>query len=57
MRAYVIVTGALFALLTLAHLVRMYTEKGFAAPEYWVITLLAAALCGWSIYVLRRAKA
>ena len=57
MRAYVITTGAVFGLLTLAHLARMFAEAGFSAdPVYWAITATTAALCGWSVYVLRRAK-
>jgi hypothetical protein len=56
MRAYVITTGTVFGLLTLAHLARMFAEDGFAVdPAYWVITAIAAALCGWAVYVLRRA--
>jgi hypothetical protein len=55
MRAYVITTGAVFGLLTLAHLARMFVERRFAAePEYWAITAIAAALCGWAVYLLRR---
>ena len=57
MRPYVAITGALFGLLTLAHLARMYVERRFAAePEYWVITAITAALCGWAVYLLRRRK-
>jgi len=57
MKAYVITTGVVFALLTVAHLARMLTEQGFsAAPEYWAITALAAALSAWAWYVLWRAK-
>ena len=58
MKTYVAVTGALFGLLTLAHLARMFVEKRFAAePEYWVITAITAAMCGWAISLLRRGKA
>ena len=57
MRAYVITTGALFGLPTLAHLARMYVETRFApAPEYWAITALAAAMCGWAACLLRRGR-
>jgi hypothetical protein len=58
-KAYVITTGAVFGLLTIAHLVRMFAEEGHLArePEYLVITALSASLCLWAVYVLRRAKA
>jgi hypothetical protein len=56
-KAYVITTGVVFALLTLAHLARMVMEDGRLAtdPEYLVITALAAALSAWAWVVLRRA--
>lgn len=57
MKAYVLTTGIIFFLLTLAHLARMVFESGRLArePEYLVITLLAAALCAWAarVYVRR----
>lgn len=57
MRAYVITTGAVFGLLTVAHLARMFVEARFSVDaSYWVITATTAALCAWSVYVLRRAK-
>lgn len=57
MKAYVITTGALFGLLTAAHVLRMATENADLArdPFYVTITLLSAALCAWSVHVLRRA--
>jgi hypothetical protein len=53
MKAYVITTGTIFGLLTLAHLARMVLETGRLArePEYWLITLTAAALCVWAVRV------
>lgn len=57
MRAYVITTGAVFGLLTLAHLARMFVEARFVVDIwYWLITATTAALCAWAVYVLRRAK-
>jgi hypothetical protein len=58
-KAYVITTGVIFGLLTIAHLARMFVEEGHLArePEYLVITALSAGLCLWAVYVLRRAKA
>jgi hypothetical protein len=56
MKAYVITTGAVFGLLALAHLLRIIGEDATLAtdPFYVSITLAAAALCGWSVLVLRR---
>ena len=54
MKAYVMTTGALFGLLTVAHLLRMIEERRFLAdPWYILITAATAALCVWSWYVLR----
>ena len=56
MKAYVITTGIVFALLTVAHLARMVVEDAHLAadPIYIAITATAAALSGWAFYVLRR---
>ncbi|HEU4883848.1 MAG TPA: hypothetical protein VFT45_16430 [Longimicrobium sp.] len=58
MKAYVITTGALFGLLAIAHVLRMVWEDAGLArdPFYLCITAVAAALCGWSLYVLRRMR-
>jgi hypothetical protein len=58
MKAYVITTGVIFALLTAAHLLRMIIENpGLAeTPWYVAITLATAALSIWAFYLLRRAK-
>jgi len=57
MRAYVIITGTIFGLLTLAHLARMFVEARFTVDAwYWVITATTAALCAWAVYVLCRAR-
>lgn len=49
-RAYVIVTGVLFALITIAHLARMIWEDRSLAAEPWFacLTLLTAGLTFWS---------
>jgi hypothetical protein len=56
MRAYVITTGAVFGLLTVAHVLRILTETAALArdPFYVGITLASATLCGWAAYVLLR---
>jgi hypothetical protein len=58
MKAYVITTGVVFGLLTVAHLMRIVWEDRRLAtdPAYLAITAAAAALSIWAGYVLRRAK-
>lgn len=55
MRLYVIITGAIFALITVAHLARMVMEpRVLTEPEYILLTILSAALAIWAVVVLRR---
>jgi hypothetical protein len=56
MKAYVMTTGALFGLLTLAHLLRIVQEGRHLAtdPFYILITVAAAALGLWAWRLLRR---
>lgn len=56
MKAYVITTGAIFALIVIAHIWRIAVEgPGVASsPIFVVFTLLAAALAAWSCWILRR---
>lgn len=56
MKLYVMTTGILFGLLTIAHILRMITEGGGLATDPWyvLITVVAAALCLWAWRVLRR---
>ena len=56
MRAYLWTTGAVFGLVTLAHVWRMLAERpGLAAePFYLLITLAAAGLAFWAWRLLRR---
>ena len=59
MKAYLIITGALFALLALLHLWRTIAEWERLAAEPWLILqapgigALAAALCFWAFRLLR----
>ena len=50
MRAYIMTTGALFGLLTLAHIWRLFAEGLHLVRDRWFIafTVIAAALCIWS---------
>lgn len=56
MRAYLMTTGVLFALIVVAHLSRIVLESSELAtdPAYILITLLAAALSAWAVVLLRR---
>jgi hypothetical protein len=57
MKAYVVMTGALFGLLTVVHLLRMLEETRLLTdPWYILITAATAALCLWSWYVLRLSR-
>lgn len=54
-KAYVLTTGALFGMITLAHLLRMIDEWPHLArdPWYLLLTVAAAALSLWAWRVLR----
>jgi len=58
MKAYVMTTGAVFGLLTLAHLWRILEEgpRLAADPWYALITVAAAALCVWAWRLIRLSK-
>lgn len=55
MNAYLVVTAALFGLITLAHVARMLDEGAGLArdPWYLLLTAAAAALCIWALRLLR----
>jgi hypothetical protein len=57
MKAYVMTTGAVFGLLTLAHVWRIIGEDPHLATDPWflLITGAAAALCLWAWRLLRLA--
>ena len=58
MKAYVMTTGVVFALLTLAHLLRIIVEGTHLAknPLYVLITVAAGGLCLWAWRLLRLSK-
>jgi len=58
MRAYLITTGILFALLTGAHLWRIAAESRRLAtePDFVIITLVAAGMSVWAFRLLRRER-
>jgi hypothetical protein len=55
MKAYVITTGAVFGLVTLAHFWRVLAAEPQLAkdPFFVLITIAAAALCVWACRLLR----
>jgi hypothetical protein len=57
-KAYLIVTGAVFGLLTLAHVWRIVEEGSHLATDVsWVlITVASAALCLWAFRLLWRSS-
>ena len=55
MRVYVIITGIIFALITISHVVRMVVEPHvLTEPVYLFLTLLSAAFAIWAVTLLRR---
>jgi hypothetical protein len=56
MKAYVATTGVLFALLTLAHVLRIVSESRALASDPWylLITTATAALSVWAVLLLAR---
>jgi hypothetical protein len=55
MKAYVMTTGAVFGLLTLAHLLRMIVEGWHVAtnPLFVLFTIAAGSLCFWAWRLVR----
>jgi hypothetical protein len=58
MKAYLLTTGGVFALVTLAHLLRLIMEWPHLAkdPFFLLITVAAGALCFWALWLLRLSK-
>ena len=56
MKAYLVTTATLFALIAVLHLWRVFEERSSLARDPWflIITVVAAALSGWAISLLRR---
>ena len=55
MKAYIITTGIVFALIAIAHIARLATETSvLREPIFLVLTILAVALSVWAFVVLRR---
>jgi len=58
MKAYLVTTGVVFGLITLAHIVRMVMEGPhlLKEPLYIVLTLVTAGLSVWAWRLLRAAS-
>jgi hypothetical protein len=57
MRAYIITTGSIFGLITLAHIWRICVERHLARePSYVLLTIVSAVLCFWALRLLWLAK-
>lgn len=56
MKPYLMITGAVFGLITAAHIWRIVAENPHLAVELWfvLLTLAAAGLCLWALLLLRR---
>ena len=55
MRTYIMITGAVFGLITVAHIVRIIVEGPHVAtnPFYIILTLVTAGLTFWAWRLLR----
>ncbi len=58
MKAYVITSGVIFALLAIAHIARILVENRHLVtePVFVVITLISAGLSIWAWLVLRPSR-
>ena len=58
MKAYVIASGGIFTLVTIAHIVRIFGEgrHSLTEPIFLLFTLIVAGLSVWAWLVLRRLK-
>ena len=55
MKAYLLTTSVIFALITGAHFLRLYYEPHLATDvAYLLLTALAGGLCAWGISLLLR---
>ena len=58
MKAYLITTGAIFGLITVAHIWRFVAEGSRLVnePVFVLLTVLTTALCIWALLLLRRSN-
>ena len=59
MRAYLITTSIMFALITVAHIARVFLESTAVMRDPWFVglTLLAIGMCAWGLRLLRQRAA
>ncbi len=58
MKAYLITTGSVFALIVVSHILRFINEGGATRePLLWLLTVLAAGLSIWAFRLLRLSRA
>jgi len=59
MRAYLITTSILFALIVVAHIARVFAESTAVMRDPWFVglTLLAIGMCVWALRLLRQKAA
>ena len=55
MKAYLLTTGTIFGLVTLAHIWRVISESSSLAkdPFFMLLTVLSASLCIWALRLIR----
>jgi uncharacterized membrane protein len=58
MKAYIITTGAVFGLITVAHLLRMIVEGRHIATEplFILLTVASGSLCFWAWRLVRNSR-
>ena len=58
MKAYLITTGTVFGLITLAHIWRMFAEGSrlVKEPVFLLLTLVAVGLCVWAWLLVARSS-
>jgi len=60
MKAFLIVTGVVFGLITIAHIARISAEPQMARePWFWLLTIVAAGLSDWAwrlVWIARAPK-
>lgn len=59
MRAYLITTSILFALIVITHIARVFAESTAVVRDPWFVgmTVLAVVMCAWALQLLRRKSA
>ena len=58
MKAYLVTTGTVFALIVASHVLRFISEGGAVRePLLWVLTVLAGGLSFWAFRLLRLSSA